>query len=264
MGRGRDDFSGRIILAAILLFLIVFSTRAPVYDGERLFLPAFPLWASVVGIGFATVWERAGRWPGWRSRLGRGVLALGFLAQGYGVVHMEPFVLSYYNLLVGGLNGATRLGLEPTYWGDSVDGRLLDELARRARARRGGGVGADAASRSRAAITTVPLADLGLLVQDQEAWEQADWLIVYRRSAYWPKGLEAALADRTPVWINAREGTWLAGLWQRTPRISRSGVRRLVAALARSEPARTSREGQSKSERRRVAALQSANSPPPP
>ena len=57
------------------------------------------------------------------------------VGQGYGVVTLHPFGLSYYNLLVGGLPGAERLGLELTYWGDAVDGPLLDRLASRGPAR---------------------------------------------------------------------------------------------------------------------------------
>ena len=53
-----------------------------------------------------------------------------------GVVATYPFGLSYYNLLVGGLPGAERLGLELTYWSDAVDDVLLDRLARDAPARR--------------------------------------------------------------------------------------------------------------------------------
>ena len=45
--------------ASIGLFLVVFSTRVPVYDGERLFLIVFPLWAVFIGRGFAAVWESA-------------------------------------------------------------------------------------------------------------------------------------------------------------------------------------------------------------
>ena len=42
---------------------------------------------------------------------------------------LHPFGLSYYNLLIGGLPGAERLGLELTYWSDAVDRVLLDRLA---------------------------------------------------------------------------------------------------------------------------------------
>jgi hypothetical protein len=41
-----------------------------------------------------------------------------------------PQWLSYYNLLIGGLRGATALGMEPTYYWDSLDGPVLDWLHR--------------------------------------------------------------------------------------------------------------------------------------
>ena len=49
------------------------------------------------------------------------VLAAFLLVQGYGVVALHPFGLSFYDVLVGGLPGAERLGLELTYWSDPVD-----------------------------------------------------------------------------------------------------------------------------------------------
>ncbi len=51
------------------------------------------------------------------------------IVQAYGVVAMHPVQLSYYNLLVGGLRGANRLGFELNYWGDSVTRSLLREVA---------------------------------------------------------------------------------------------------------------------------------------
>ncbi len=48
------------------MFLVLFSTRIPVYDGERLFLVAFPLFAILVGKGFGLIWDRsAGSGGGW-------------------------------------------------------------------------------------------------------------------------------------------------------------------------------------------------------
>ncbi len=111
-----------LLAGSIALFLIVFSTRIPVYDGERLFLVVFPLFAMLVGRGFGSLWTRAGR-------TGRLALVALMVGQGFGVVMIHPFGLSYYNLLVGGLPGAERLGLELTYWGDAVDPVLLGELA---------------------------------------------------------------------------------------------------------------------------------------
>ena len=119
--------------ATIAAFLVLFSTNIPVYDGERLFLHVFPAWALLIGLGFGTLWNH------YRSQAVRSsfrIVLAGFLVvQGYGLVSMHPFGLSFYNGLVGGLAGAERLGLELTYWNDAVDRVLLDRL--RAKARRG-------------------------------------------------------------------------------------------------------------------------------
>ena len=109
------------------LFLGLFSTRVPVYDGERLFLNVFPAWALLIGFGFGWLWDHG--LSTFRRRIALGAFVL---AQSFGLVPSHPFGLSYYNGLVGGLPGAEWLGLELTYWNDPVDQVLLDQLAREA------------------------------------------------------------------------------------------------------------------------------------
>ncbi len=121
----REDPFPLLLSGTILTFLLLFSTRVPVYDGERLFLNVFPAWALLIGLGFDWVWKLCCHAS--RSRLV--MLSVFLIAQGYGVVALHPFGLSYYNALVGGLPGAERLGLELTYWNDPVDQVLLDRLA---------------------------------------------------------------------------------------------------------------------------------------
>ncbi|MCS7306310.1 MAG: hypothetical protein NZ602_14530 [Thermoguttaceae bacterium] len=59
-----------------------------------------------------------------------GGFLLAFVAlQGVGLVFYHPCQLSYYNLLVGSLAGADRLGLEVNYWADAVREPLLQEAA---------------------------------------------------------------------------------------------------------------------------------------
>jgi hypothetical protein len=145
---------GALLGGAMLFVLLVFSLpRTPVYDGERLFLMVFPLWAIWVGIGAAWLCrshqahgnpkrKRGNTAPGPRLRFGllsdwrpgcTMVAVVGFIAlQGLGLVIYAPCHLSYYNLLVGGLAGAERLGFEVTYWGDTVREPMLAEAARRA------------------------------------------------------------------------------------------------------------------------------------
>jgi hypothetical protein len=119
-----------LILASAVFPLIVFSVPGiAVYDGERLFSTVFPLWAIFVGRGaeYARLWLSSR----WSPRAVGLALALFFAGQGYGLVALAPCWLSYYNLAVGGLPGAARLGLEVSYWGDGVTRTLLKETADR-------------------------------------------------------------------------------------------------------------------------------------
>ena len=124
------DVSDYLLIMGTLLFvLLVFCLPGtPVYDGARLFLMAFPLWAMLVGAGAKWVVEH----PVWRStpRWVR-LAAVGALLalQATGIVVHHPSYLSHYNLLVGGLAGAERLGFEVTYWGETVREPLLAKAA---------------------------------------------------------------------------------------------------------------------------------------
>jgi 4-amino-4-deoxy-L-arabinose transferase-like glycosyltransferase len=118
-----------LLLACAGFPLLLFSLPGiAVYDGARLFLISFPLWAIFVGRGAA----RGFAWLQTRLSAGRAaaVGALFLALQAYGLVALAPFHLSYYNLLVGGLRGAQRLGLQTTYWGEGVNRDLLEETAR--------------------------------------------------------------------------------------------------------------------------------------
>ncbi len=209
----RQDSFPLLLAAVVVFFLALFSTRAPVYDQERLFLVVFPSWAMLAGLGFQRLWQR---FSGIRARL---ALALFLIAQGAGVVLTIPFGLSYYNSLVGGLPGAERLGLELTYWSDPVDQALLDRLAELA------------PPRARAALvptlypgqgiftTTRGLLRKGIVLGDQEDSGTAEWVVVSRRSAYWPAAFRARLerGQGRMVATRSRQGVWLAAIWHFPP-----------------------------------------------
>ncbi len=113
-----------LLLGCIVLPLLVFSLPGtPVYDGVRLFLVVFPLWAIFAGRGGQTLY----RWLAQRlSAAKAGWLLAAFLTlQVYGIIFLTPCWLSYYNLAVGGLRGADKLGFERNYWSDSVTHELL-------------------------------------------------------------------------------------------------------------------------------------------
>ncbi|MDQ3329472.1 MAG: glycosyltransferase family 39 protein [Planctomycetota bacterium] len=114
-----------LLLLCMTFPLIVFAVPGvAVYDGARLFLISFPLWAVLIGRGGAVALEWIA--SSTTRRMATVVLALLVSSQSYGVFAFRPASLSYYNLLVGGASGAARLGFEPTYWGDSVTAELLD------------------------------------------------------------------------------------------------------------------------------------------
>ena len=200
----------RLCVASILLFLILFSTRVAVYDGERLFLVVFPALAILAGHGFAAIWESSRR--GWV----RGLLVLGLLLQGVGVVWFHPFGLSYYNVLVGGLPGAERLGLELTYWGDSIDGILLDRLADEVRPEQSVALAPTLApDQGKIATTTRRLARIPVIIGDGDRAGHSDWLLVARRSAYWSDEVWQRLERDERVMVRSRQGVWLAVLLRR-------------------------------------------------
>lgn len=126
----------QLLIAATLFPLVLFALPGvAVYDGERLFLVSYPIWAVLIGRGADVTWHHLrqkavdGRWRWVATPRACGVAAILFLmAQSAGAITMHPCQLSYYNLLVGGLYGADRLGFERTYWGDSITRSLLNSM----------------------------------------------------------------------------------------------------------------------------------------
>jgi hypothetical protein len=128
-----------------------------------------------------------------------------------------PFGLSYYNVLVGGLSGAERLGLEVTYWSDAIDDVLLDDLAREARP------DATAAMvptlyRGQGAWTTGfnrTLARRGIALQDNEFAADSEWVVVSYRRAYWTPAWRERLREGGGrlVATRSRQGVQLSALW---------------------------------------------------
>ncbi len=96
----KTDAFPLLLAGTIIVFLVLFSTRIPVYDGERLFLHVFPAAALLIGLGFDWLWNHPRATRRWSA-----VLAVVLALQSWGVVSLHPFGLSYYNALAGGLRG---------------------------------------------------------------------------------------------------------------------------------------------------------------
>ena len=122
--RGVDPRKALLLLGLAVAILPSALPNSPKYNGERLFLPAFPFLAAIAGGTFAWVQQRfanamAGRRDGARvTALATFGLAILVLTSGVrGAVNLHPYQLAYYNELVGGTWGATLKGFETIYWG---------------------------------------------------------------------------------------------------------------------------------------------------
>jgi len=123
--RRSESRGTELILACAVFPLLVFAIPGvAVYDGERLFLTVFPLWAVLAADGAARLIERVRKSaPRVPILLCSGLL---ILVQAAWNEQFHPQSLSYYNLLMGGRVGAERLGMELSYWGDGLTRDVLE------------------------------------------------------------------------------------------------------------------------------------------
>jgi hypothetical protein len=132
--RWRRDRPGILLAANWLVLPIIRAVPGtPPHDGVRLFLPSFAFLAALAGVGClsASSWA-ARRWSDQKRLRGVALTALLLLYAGSAssLFWYAPQWLSYYNLLIGGLPGATAMGMEPTYYWDGLDRSVLDWLHR--------------------------------------------------------------------------------------------------------------------------------------
>ena len=122
---------GTILIINTLAPLLALTTgNSMVYDNERLFMPAFVFLAALAGMGFG--WLEIGirrlaeriQKTRWTVPVTALAAVLFFLPQSISLARLYPHLLSYYSETVGGLPGATRLGLETTYWCESYSAAL--------------------------------------------------------------------------------------------------------------------------------------------
>ena len=118
---GTSHFATLAALNWGLLLALRALPHTPGHDGVRLFLPAFGVLAVLAGVGAGRAVGRFGRW-------GRVVVAAAIGEGVLSVAVMMPVPLSYFSPVVGGLPGAARLGMEPTYFWDALSDEAIDWL----------------------------------------------------------------------------------------------------------------------------------------
>jgi hypothetical protein len=103
------------LIAGHWVFLMILRAlpHTPGHDGVRLFLPAFGVLSLLAGRGARTLLESIGRWA-------KPMIVVALVEGAASVTVMMPVPLSYFSPIVGGLPGATALGMEPTYYWDAL------------------------------------------------------------------------------------------------------------------------------------------------
>jgi 4-amino-4-deoxy-L-arabinose transferase-like glycosyltransferase len=131
-GKGKQDrgLAWLLILGAFAsIFPFIFG-KSLLYDDERLFMSVFPFLAALAGIGFGwlvTGLQKLGERVKRPAFIAPIAVILGFallMPQSATMAGLYPHLLSYYSESVGGLPGATKLGLETTYWCDTCASAL--------------------------------------------------------------------------------------------------------------------------------------------
>lgn len=132
-GPGAESFFDRrraplllLILNWMTLIVVRMFPGLPVHDGVRLFIASFPFFGILAGIGLALLWEGRNVW----FRLTAVLILTGSATS---LAYYFPQGLSYYNLLIGGLPGAARAGMEAAYYWDGLDQDVVDFLAQNGR-----------------------------------------------------------------------------------------------------------------------------------
>lgn len=121
------------LLNVSVMYGALLLPSAPMHDGVRLFLSAFPFFAVLSGLGTSVLsgWltylfkNRTGARP-WTSVV---ALTLFFVPAAAAVVQTHPYQLSYMNLFVGGTGGANKRGLEVTNLKEVLNNEVLTDLS---------------------------------------------------------------------------------------------------------------------------------------
>ena len=124
--RRRKLPANRLLLVqwGLLLFAVIFPpayailTGAVLYDTHRHLLFMVPPLCVIGGSALARLGEMLARGPQYRRALAVAVSGLLLLPQAWAVVRLHPYQTVYYNLLAGGVEGASGR-YEMDYWGNS-------------------------------------------------------------------------------------------------------------------------------------------------
>jgi hypothetical protein len=232
----RSEPAGTLVVFQWAVLLIVRALPGvPPHDGIRLFLPSFAMLAALMGLGCQSLlccrslsdgwnWVPCLRLPwacsrkrehGTRRKDGapsvvlRILVVLVYTGSATSLLWYAPQWLSYYNLLIGGLRGATALGMEPTYYWDALDQPVLAWLERHTRP--GDTIRFGSAPPENLAL----LRRWGVLRRDdrEKGPGRFTWYVIQRRPSAWEPWDEWLVTHGRPSFQKTiRSGGW--GPWR--------------------------------------------------
>lgn len=213
LGRERDRWAVALLVPCAIWLLFFHTPVAPRHDNARQITFLCAALGVAGGIGLARLALRlvASQPP----RRAAPLSALALLLPLSGLLAWwrdQPYPLSSWSGLVGGLSGAARLGFEPTYYWDALTPATWREV--------------NGLLPPGAQVTTVFTAGyvveaqrVGLARADlREAWnEDAEWFLVLQRSSFRSAKVLAAIERTEVVRAWSHEGVVLLELRRRRP-----------------------------------------------
>ena len=116
--KSSDPLAVLVLFHWAFLLILRALPHTPGHDGVRQILPAFGCLALASGVG-ATI----------QSRWMKALIVAAILEGAISIAVMMPVPLSYFSPIVGGLPGASKIGMEPTYFWDALTQDAWDQLA---------------------------------------------------------------------------------------------------------------------------------------
>lgn len=222
-----DGQSVLLLLNWLTLVVVRALPGAPVHDAERLILPSFAFLAALAGVGCHFLVERhrgrclrhVERHGGHslqsaerhRGRFLKVAIAMVFLGSASSLGWYAPQWLSYYNLLIGGLRGADRAGMEATYYWDALDSEVLDWLHEHTSEDEKIDFGRPSAENLAFAQRW------GVLRRGWRPEEpgQYRWYVIQHRQTFWTPGDRWLVEHETPTFAKTiRPPAWDFGPWR--------------------------------------------------
>lgn len=211
-----------LMLMQAVFPLVMFSLpRIPVYDSERLWLPAIPLLVLAAASGLSRLLDWSTRQHPARDFVGFMVVGAILFVPLIDATRISPCYLSEYNRIASGLRGAERSGQELDYWGNAITRTLLANVVKQVPQ---GSTVAVAPTLHQFQVDDLwsqsPILrshDITLVAYDPKS-TTTEYVLVFRRRADLDPQLEQRLRDGPRVAETVREGVVLAGLLRLTPR----------------------------------------------